>query len=238
MINIRNATLKDLPQISTVHKTCFPNNFSTLLGTNKNNRLLCKLYIEYLDEAEELFFVAEDEGKIVGFCMGYYCENNYFQRRYFEHNFLSISLRMTSLLLKGNHLAWDRIKKTIKQKTSLPNSEKCENTKYTSIPDRNNRIDLLSICVIPEYRGQKFRVSSRLIEQFCATGRQVGRQACILSVENENENAIRFYEKHHFEEVVHGENASTYIRELTCENVIQNSGIEEQNEHCSGNINR
>lgn len=65
-MKLRNANYQDLRQIVLVHEMCFPNNFSTQLG----NKLLCRLYKEYLDVNSDLFLVGVDGNQIVGFCMG------------------------------------------------------------------------------------------------------------------------------------------------------------------------
>lgn len=61
MVNIRQATLDDLEQIAKVHFQCFPDSFSTYLGKGRHGYLLQKFYQEYLDDAPELFLVAEDD---------------------------------------------------------------------------------------------------------------------------------------------------------------------------------
>jgi ribosomal protein S18 acetylase RimI-like enzyme len=99
---IRNATDADLLQIVKVHSICFPNSFSTKLGSGRELILLQKFYKEYLDVVPELFFVAlNNENRIIGFYMGYYCNSNNFQRDFIMHNLLSISIKMFSLLMSG-----------------------------------------------------------------------------------------------------------------------------------------
>ena len=106
-MDIRTANKMDLKEITEVHEQCFPNSFSTQLG----KKLLEKFYYEYLSINPDLFLVGVDENKIVGFCMGYLCESNEFVKSFFGHNILSIACRCAYLLVTGNKLLIQKLKK-------------------------------------------------------------------------------------------------------------------------------
>lgn len=60
---IKNANIDDLNKVAKVHIRCFPDSFSTQLG----EKILLKYYLEYFKENPELFYVALDNDKIIGF---------------------------------------------------------------------------------------------------------------------------------------------------------------------------
>lgn len=183
---IREASEKQLGRIAEVHAVCFPNSFSTKLG--EKNRLLECLYKEYLKDNPELFLVAVNKhDEIIGFCMGYYCEKNNHQRMFLKNNFKDIFLRMAWLLISGNRLAWRKMMTFLKKDRIV-----LLNNSFSDITNEQ-RGDLLSICVLPEYRGKK--VANALIEHYENILRQKGRKLCLLTVENENERGVGFYKK-------------------------------------------
>lgn len=109
--------------------------------------LLQKFYKEYLDRVPELFLVLiNDNNKICGFCMGYYCDYNNYQKNFLKHNFFLIALRMLGLLFSGNKCAWKKCRTLLKKK----NETEIISDKYNQY-NVNDKGDLLSICVLPEY---------------------------------------------------------------------------------------
>lgn len=149
---IRQATSEDLKQIADVHFRCFPDSFSTQLGKAQGGVLQQRFYKEYLDEAPELFLVAEDETlassiSIVGFCMGYYLKKNDYMKNFLKHNRFTIILRVAVLLLIGNKAAWKKVLGRFKKSGGFS----VVNNNITI--DHENTSDLLSICVLQEYRG-------------------------------------------------------------------------------------
>lgn len=63
MINIRLANKKDLPLLADIYKTAYN---SLNIGENWNNDSALKLIEHLYHEQEDLFFVAEENGAIVG----------------------------------------------------------------------------------------------------------------------------------------------------------------------------
>ena len=191
---IREAKTSDLDAVSAVHIKCFPDSFSTALGAFKpkflgEGYLLSRFYSEYMKANPELFLVAEnDSGEIVGFCMGYYCEKNDYIKRYFLNNKINIALRILTLLLRGNKQAWKKVAGVLKK------GDPFETINYEIADiDECKKGDLLSICVLPEYRGSG--IAQQLIEKYHAVLKKSGRQVCILTVATDNGRGIAFYER-------------------------------------------
>lgn len=188
---IRQATYEDLKKIAAVHISCFPKSFSTALGKGNGGYLLEKFYKEYMDVVPELFLVAVDENHsddIVGFAMGYYCEKNNYQNDFFKHNFLQIFMRIVLLLCCGNLSAWKKVTSVLKKSVA----PEIKDEQYLSYPS-SRKGDLLSICILPEYRGTG--MSSALIEAFENVLRDQGREFIQLTVEMDNPRGISFYDK-------------------------------------------
>lgn len=187
---IRQAEKKDLKQIADVHIRCFTDSFSTQLGKHRRGYLQQQFYKEYLDDVPELFLVAEDKGTIVGFCMGYYCERNNYMHNYLKNNFLQIMSRAFFLILTGNNQAWRKIKGIFIKKDAF------EVINNEIKVDVENTGDLLSICVIPECRGNG--TAQSLMDKYLEQLRKSGKRLCLLTVDVENDRGIHFYEKNGF----------------------------------------
>lgn len=204
---IRKANNNDLSRIAYVHSICFPNSFSTKLG--KKYKLLEKLYFEYLKDNPELFLVATNENKeIIGFCMGYYCEKNNYQKLFLKNNFFKILWRFIFLLIIFEPKAWNKLFEKFKQKKNVVLNEKISSLNLNSIGD------LLSICVLPEFRGKG--VANTLIKEYEKELLIQGRTVCILTVENNNKRGISFYKKNgYFPYIVKGTTETTFAHILT-----------------------
>ena len=183
IVMIRQANLSDLEKIASVHIECFPNSFSSSLG----KRLLRKFYYEYIIDVPELFLVCENENhEIVGFCMGYYMENNNYTSKFFKHNWLSIILRFLFNLLIFDKRSWNKLLKSNKKNWITLNHD------FDDVPT-NQRGDLLSICVLSRYRGKGY--ANAMIKKYESILKSEERTVCMLSVKAHNERAIHFYEK-------------------------------------------
>lgn len=205
---VRKARSEDFEKIVRLHISCFPNSFSTAFGKANNGKLLQKYYKNYFLNVPELFLVCEDKEEIVGLCMGYYCEDNNYMKKYVKENILSMGFRVFLLLLTGNKLAWRKVKNVFHSKDSV----ELLTNEFESIPAKQ-RGDLLSICVLPEYRGHG--AAQELLDCYIDTLRQNGRKLCLLTVETSNARGIRFYEKNGFVPYKKvGENAMAYAKML------------------------
>lgn len=184
-MQIRGATIDDLNRIAATHTECFPGSFSTALGTS----LLRKFYLQYL---KNLFLVAANGDSIVGFCMGYLCDRGNCNRYFIKRNFIHIGFRYISLLIEGNKRAWERLKLSRRSQAS---NIQVLNSSLQNTPSSECG-DLLSICVLPEYRGSE--TANELMCNYQKALKKVGRSVCFLTVAVENSRAIRFYEKNGF----------------------------------------
>lgn len=200
-MQIRRACTDDLNKIVQTHIICFPDSFSTALGAS----LLKKYYLQYLRKYPDLFLVAADGDCIAGFCMGYLVDKGSCTRTFAKHNVVPLAFRYLLLLIKGNKKAWERIKPTKKVKScQYPSGESCPSAECG---------DLLSICVLPKWRG--VGVANELILDYQNALRKIGRSICFLTVATENSRGIHFYEKNGFMPYrALGDVAITYVKRL------------------------
>lgn len=207
-MTIRQATYDDLREIANVHAQCFPRHLSTRIGSSNDCYLLSRFYKEFLDDSPELFVVAADDNqKIVGFCMGYYFDKARQQSNYIRHNRARVYTRIAWLLFKGDRLAWAKLKLKFKK----PHYEVIDHS-IDAIP-KNEKGDLLSICTLAEYRGKGY--AQQMIEEYLLRMKQHGRKVCLLSLSIHNNRALRFYERNGFTPYRKiGTSSITYIKRL------------------------
>ncbi len=182
---IRQASASDLDSIVNVHRICFPDSFSTAIGNIRGGALLRSYYETFMKTTPELFVVSDENEAINGFCMGYLCENAV-SKEWQKANCIKIAFATLSLLFRGNKAAVAKIKSTIR-KSKVNYFDK----RYDVDPTK--KIDLLSICVLPEKRGSG--LAKDLIESYENIGKMMNREACVLTVRAENGRGIGFYEK-------------------------------------------
>lgn len=212
---IRLANEKDLDAICRVHSNSFPHSFSTQMHKYQHilggGNLLSVFYGYYLQDAPELFYVACDEKEnIIGFCMGYYMDKATQKQRFFTDNKLRLLRKIMLLLLTGNRQTWKKLLKQIKYKFTNTDS-KLVCTKYNNVLN-DKRGDLLSVCVLPEFRGMGY--AQELIEMFLTAVRNNNRTLCFLHVETKNGRARSYYERNGFEIYrIHGDSI-TYVKLL------------------------
>ena len=140
--------------------------------------------------------------------MGYYCNYNNYQKNFLKHNFFLITLRMLGLLFSGNKCAWDKCRTLLKKKNKI----EIISDKYSQY-NVNDKGDLLSICVLPEYRGTG--AAAQLISKYEQVLLEQAKKLCQLSVETKNARAIKFYEKMGYEPYRrNGEASIVYAKEL------------------------
>ena len=190
---IRRCESDELRKVARLHIECFPDSFSTALGRGGKGRLLERYYYEYYKRVPELFFVAEDEGEIVGLCMGFYCEWENYSREFLKNNLFRIALRMFWLLLSGNKAAWKKMASVFLRKKANHHSEVCDADKKRVSYSAKERAEILSVCVSPAFRGTT--VATDLMNAFLDEARHRNRKICGLTVIENNKRAIAFYEK-------------------------------------------
>ena len=202
----RNAVFSDLKDICNLHKVCFPNNFSTHLTRGK--KLLMRYYEEYLKTEPELFFVAISNDQLVGFCMGYKRENNMHEDTFLKRNKLSIALNVFWGLVRFDKVVFKRVfKRNKKCVFSIVN-------KYFNDEVKKDKGDLLSICVLPEYRNKG--IASNLLYRFEGALVSIGRSYNQLCVETNNLSAIKFYKKNNYKCFAESANSIKMFKELIC----------------------
>ena len=197
---IRQAVFTDLPAISRVHRVCFPDSYSSQLSLFKSSigggNLLEAFYLEYMNDNPELFVVADDEvSGIVGFCMGYYMDKDDQMHNFLHNNSLRILWKTFLLLLTGNKQAWNKVLSRMKHKPDISDWT-IINNKYEYILN-NERGDLLSVCVLPDFRGKGY--AQGMMDLYLLEMKKAGRKLCLLSVKQDNERARRYYERNGFE---------------------------------------
>lgn len=156
--------------------------------------------------------VAEDEKKqIIGFCMGYYMDQEPPMQQFLKHSRLRILWKTILLMLAGNKETWNKTLSRFRHTPSLSDWT-IVNDKYEYILD-NERGDLLSVCLLPPYRGKGY--SQDLMEAYLDSMKSHGRKLCFLSVKTENMRARRYYERNGFELYrTRGDEGLTYMKLL------------------------
>lgn len=196
----REVQEKDLSKVVSVHRKCFSGYFLTTMGAT----LLRKFYKEYYDEQKELFIVAEDNDSIVGFVMGYLTGSTArasFERK--NRSALLINVIGRCILLDKEAIIRlrNRIRVLFKKQTSASNQ-----------PNDAREASLLSICMLPDYQGGKR--AETLVNLFENALQKMNKHIYALSVKNNNERGIRFYEKMGFAIQKKTNVSTTFIKEL------------------------
>lgn len=174
MITFRDAVEGDMPAVARLHEMCFQGTFIASLG----EALIADYYREFLQEGGP-FVLAFDEEKLVGLCMGYYTGSGA-RNAFVAKNKGRLARRLLGLCLSFNKVAIQKCFGFVFSRKSAPSAPRAE-------------ADLLSICVLDEYRGKK--VSRRLVEEFEQRVTQAGKKDVTLSVYKTNGRAIAFYKK-------------------------------------------
>lgn len=195
---IRLATISDLKDIAKIHSICFPDSFLTQVSKVKiiGCGLLTLFYKIFIKHNSELFLVAEDsQSGVVGFCMGYYMDQEDLIASFLKRYRLLIIFLTLVLLLSGNKHIWIKVLARFKHRP-VESDWEIVNNKYESY-NKSDRGDLLSVCVLPEFRGKKY--AQELMESYLKALNINGRKICLLSVKQNNKRAIRYYERNGFE---------------------------------------
>ncbi len=194
-MTIRQATLEDMPLVVKVHTECFPKDehFTTLMGGGNN--LTQKMYEAYL-RAENLFLVAEDQGEIIGFCMGHMYGTKAMDI-FYKDNAGTLFKRTLLLLIQGHPLAWKKVRDVIKSewqkfKRKITKTPEPQIT-YLSDDIYKPTASLLSICVLSECRGKG--VSVTLFQAYEQLLKKRGVKAFTLATWSGNTRGIAFYYK-------------------------------------------
>ena len=132
-------------------------------------------------------------------------------QNFMKHNRISVLWKNALLMLTGNKQTWNKILARLKHKPSQSDWT-VVNDKYEHILN-NQRGDLLSVCVVPEGRGQGY--AQGMMEAYLAAMKTHGCKLCLLSVKTDNLRARRYYERNGFELYrTRGEEGLTYMKLL------------------------
>lgn len=200
---IRQVQIDDLDEIVRVHSDCFPNSFSTQMGSN----LLKKMYLEYFIQSPELFLLAEENDECIGFVMGYYFDRENCLTQFKKKNRLCFFFTTLKLLITFNKPAWKKLKDFLRFSNS-----------FVTINDSVNcfskaeMADLLSICVIDPFRGKG--TANQLIEEYENVLKDHNIRVCMLTVSTENNRGIAFYEKHGYSICRKADGCNTYFKSI------------------------
>lgn len=178
---IYKAQPEDIAKVVDIHLTCFKDSFSSSLG----RRLLSDYYKSYLKHSPDLFLIAKYNDEIAGFVVGYRCENKEAFLEFKKRNRFKIILRVLLRLVVFDKRVFKKIfTKTGNETIILP---------ALNLIEKKEKGDLLSICVLPEYRKNK--IATDLEKEFNNILLSDNRKYCILSSLDSNNIANRFYGK-------------------------------------------
>ncbi len=211
---------RHLPQVATLHQTCFPGYYLTRLGLP----FLQAMYGWYVTNHDAIAYVALDESRrVVGFVAGTTRGESYYGslfRRQFGPLLLALAGRLVTRPLLTLGQIWER-------KDLLPQafSALLSRTSGSSVdsapgpPDESATASLVSIGVAPPLR--RLGIARRLTELFLREAGQRGNQLVTLSVREDNLRARRFYESLQWAEVsepsqeYHGSASITYRKKTS-----------------------
>ncbi|MGO1368556.1 GNAT family N-acetyltransferase [Senegalia sp. (in: firmicutes)] len=183
-------TKNDLDDIVKTHIQCFPESFSSELGSG----FLKYMYLFSIEDKYSINLLVKDESnKVIGFVDGTCKPNGYNSRLLDKYKYRLIFNAVKKCILKPS-----LINKLISQKMG-------KIARFMGIsPKIKNKIDyfhhiegkcssIKSICVAPQYKGKN--IAKLLFNKFEIKSTEVGCEYLILSVKKENIRAVNFYKK-------------------------------------------
>ena len=185
-VSIIQAQTRNIFGMAQCHTVAFPGRFMTEMGP----RWLCALYRFYIDHPGGICYVAVDSvDKVVGFAVGGEpnIREQFLRTAMLRYLHIIIWKFLTKALVRAVLL--EELFKKLHLKRKENSSEKIGT--YETLPKCGN---LLSICVLPNYKGTG--VASQLIETFQKACAAKGYRRLTLSVLSENSRAVAFYKKH------------------------------------------
>lgn len=206
MYVIRDSKQHDLIQLANCQMKCFPNSFSTKLGSNYIQKTLHWFFSE---NGRFLFHVVDDKNNIVGYCGGFvprfYGDGSStgMLQHAFKQAMVGVILKPWLLfhkeLLPLYPLIIRNIRKKIFNTKPKPTTQQLQNYKI--------RAGLVVIGVLPECRGTN--VISLLMNEFEVKAVELKIFETALSVKKDNYRAIKAYNKFGWDVIE--ESASTYV---------------------------
>jgi ribosomal protein S18 acetylase RimI-like enzyme len=185
-VSIIQAQTENVFGIAQCHIFAFPERFMTEMGP----RWLCALYRFYIKHLKGVCYVAIDSiGKVVGFAVGGEPDirEQFLRAAMLRYPHIIFWKFLTRPIVRTVLLG--ELFKKLHLKRQDNSSENADTDK--TLPKCSN---LLSICVLPDYKGTG--ISNQLIETFQKACAARGYRRLTLSVLSENSRAIAFYKKH------------------------------------------
>lgn len=189
-VTIKQAQIPNVSGMANCHTVAFPGRFMTEMG----HRWLCALYRFFIEHPGGVCYVAVDSaGKVAGFAVGGEPEirEQFLRIAMWRYPHIIFWKFLTCPIVRAVLLDELLKKLHIKRKKIYPKN----NDSYETLPKSGN---LLSICVLPDYKGAG--IASRLIDTFQKACAAAGYRCLTLSVLSENSRAIAFYKKHRWYE--------------------------------------
>ena len=184
-IKIIEAQQEHVPGMAQCHIKSFPERFMTKMGCH----WLCALYLFFIRHHGGICRVAVDANdKVIGLAVG--------GDPHIRDEFLNSALFRYPHLIFWKFLSKRLVRRVLLQELAGKLHRKraiaySGNTKTQSAGIRSG--NLLSICVLPEYKGTG--IAGKLIESFQLACKAEGYERLTLSVVSENSRAVAFYNK-------------------------------------------
>lgn len=185
MLSYRIAQLEDMNKVANVHIQCFKDYFLTSFG----QELISKYYEEFFLEENLFVIVSNEENEIIGFAMGYIHGSK--ARDKFEEKYrYDLAKNLIFRCIKFEKLALRKCLLRAKD-ILISKVKKMEPTKEINALQTSG--ELLSICVLPQWRG--LDIAQNLIFEYEKLLLEKDVQNYSLTVLCENARACNFYEK-------------------------------------------
>ncbi len=185
-MNVKNITLKNLPELSAIHIAAFPTSALTQLGKESVSR-----YYEWqLTGPHDCLAIGafDEHGRMLGFCFGGVFRgalSGFVQK---NRNFLVLQVLRRPWLIFTNSIFRDRLRvglRVAKKRSAQP--------AVSSDRGMDRPFGILSIAIDPVAQGKG--VGQLLMQYSEIYARQNGFTSMGLTVAVDNIQAIRFYEK-------------------------------------------
>jgi ribosomal protein S18 acetylase RimI-like enzyme len=189
-VSIIEAQTDNVPGMADCHIAAFPERFMTRMGF----KWLCGLYRFFINHAGGISYVAVDAtGKVVGFAVGGEPDTRkkFLRFAMLRYSHIIFCKFITDSLVRA--VLIEELLKKLHLKRATVSNDKGEEQRAG---DKCG--NLLSICVLPDFRGTG--VADKLIEFFQEACAAKGYKQLKLSVVSKNSRAIAFYKKHHWYE--------------------------------------
>jgi ribosomal protein S18 acetylase RimI-like enzyme len=193
---IKNSRKEDLEEIAVCHKSAFPDSLSSQMGIS----YLKKMLEWYLSDDKKFLFHIEENGKCVGYCGGMIDDGlqatgsaSGMIQYSFNDAVRSIMLRPWLLFHKELLAKYKLIKKNIKLKMKKKAVPGKTETKKRNEARHEIQTGLVVIGVSREAQGKGY--GSLLLQEFENKTKRLNIKAMSLTVRNDNNQAIKSYER-------------------------------------------